>query len=299
MVHYKTLRQQLDEIPLKEENIERIMSVLMNNSQIQVPHVGVKLTPDIRIYRARPHDPRNVMATKRDVSYPPNPARVKMGRANMRGNQVFYGAVNSKEVREGYIPAMQEASQIRYGWIPPIQTFTVSQWKPRRTVEIPTFVTSKVLASGMETAREIYGRTEEMINALAQVDQPRVRELFSVLHDEFTKEVNSADDYLISAVFSSIMYQYGYGISYPSKRSDYKAFNIAVPASNWEADFELLRCGVFQYHATGKDVIVRGFKHTISPDEPFEWEATPIVGGPLPFTPPEFQLHPYPLVKPT
>lgn|GEM_PF-5450582 len=294
MQPYKTLRQQLDDIPLVEKNIERIMSVLMNHGQIQVPHIRVKLTPDIRIYRARPHDPQKMMETKKDVSYPPDPSMVKMGRANMRGNQVFYGAVHSKEVREGYLIAMQEASQIRYGWIPPIQTFTVSQWKPRRTLEIPTFVTSEVLASGMETAREMYRRTEEMLSALDLADQPRVRELLSVLHDEFTKEVNTVDDYLISAVFSSIIYQYGCGISYPSKRSDYKAFNIAIPASNWEADFELLQCAVFQYHATGTDVIVRGFKNTISLDEPFQWEDTHIL-GPLPFTPPEFQLHPYPL----
>lgn len=285
----KTIREILNDIELKEENIQRIMAAFFQDGQLLVPCQDAPITTDITVYRARNHNPKELFVRKDQVTYPPSPDMIKTGRANMRGNQVFYGAVPTKTLKEAWVVAMQEVSAIRQGWIPPVQTFTVSRWKPRRDVPISCFVTSELLASGMDTAQAARERSVAMIEAMSEPYRSRARDLYEVLHNEFTKEVDGVDGYWISAVFSSMIYTQSNGIAYPSHRAEYKGFNIAIPKEKWDENFDLLQCIQFQQHTTDNHTLVIPYRMTTSIEEPFTWVNMPLADGLPPFT-----LHSYP-----
>lgn len=285
MESMKTIKEILSGIELKEENIQRIMAAFFHDGQLVVPCQEVPITTNITVYRARNHDPRELFLRKDQVSYPPSPCMVKTGRANMRGNQVFYGAVPVKEMKCPWIVAMKEVSEVRNGWIPPTQTFTVSRWKPRRTVPIVSFVPSELLASGMDSAKAVHERSVALIEAMNEPHRSRARDLYDVLHNEFTKDVDEVDGYWISAVFSSLIYTKCNGISYPSRRAEYKGFNVAIPKEKWDENFDLLQCILFQQHTAGSRTLVVPYRMTTSIEEPFTWEDIPLVDGLPLFTP--------------
>lgn len=290
---YKTIRQQFDEIGLQEENIERLFEVFKKNGQMLIPMQEVTLTPEHYIYRARPHDPGIQFTKRSEVSYNPFSDCIATGRANMRGNSVFYGAVSSQEIKLGYVIALQEASHIRHGWIPNVQTFTISRWRPRRNVELATFVPSKTLAAGMSVAQDMYRAVEEMLGSLHGEDKERAQEMIDVLSDEFSKEVEGPDDYWISSLFAHQMYSVKLGIAYPSKRADYMGFNVAVPAKAWDENFDLVDSVIYQYHKMGdKEITGAAYKFAI-PEEPFLWRDDPSENPR-----PPFKLHPYPHKRP-
>jgi len=289
----KTIREVLNSIELKEENIHRIKAAFFHDGQLLVPCQSVPITTDIKVYRARNHDPKELFVRKDQVTYPPLPNMVKTGRANMRGNQVFYGAVPVREMRCPWIGAMEEVSEVRHGLIPPAQTFTVSRWKARRSVPIVSFVPSELLASGMDSAKAVYERSVAQIEAMNEPYRSRARDLYDVLHHEFTKEVDGVDEYWISAIFSSMLYTHCNGISYPSKRAAYKGYNISIPKDKWDENFDLLQCIQFQQHTVGSRTLVVPYRMTASIEEPFTWEDMPLADGLPPFT-----LHPYPHTRP-
>lgn len=269
----KTLRQLLDEVELKDENIERIKDLLLGDGETAViPHIEYRLDPNHFIYRARPHGPDRMFFERKDVSYVPDPKKVRTGRANMIGNRTFYGGFHTKEVKDGQVIAMQEASDMRNGAYPPVETFTVSRWRPKHRLSFAAFVSGEILASGTQVAREMYEATRDMIEGLPDRYRGHSSELHGVLHDEFTKEVNGdVEKYLISAVFSSIIYTQELGILYPSKRTDYKGLNVAVPADHWDANFDLVDCVIYQYHSADLDTMAIPYMYAKGTPEPFVW----------------------------
>jgi hypothetical protein len=298
MEHKKTIKEILNAIEMKEENIQQIMDAFFEDGYCLVPCQDAPITTDITVYRARNQNPNELYVRKDQVTYPPSPDMVKTGRANMRGNQVFYGAVPVKPKDSPWVIAMQEVSEIRNGWIPPIQTFTVSRWKPRREVSIACFVPSELLAAGNDTAKAAHEKSVVMIEAMKEPYRSRACDLYGVLHDAFTKDVDGgdADGYWISAVFASMVYTQTNGISYPSKRGDYQGFNVAIPKAKWDKNFDLLQCIQFQQHTKGKETLVVPYRMTTSVEEPFTWVDHPLDPQVPPLPP--FTMHPYPHKKP-
>lgn len=188
---------------------------------------------------------------------------------------------------------MREVSEIRNGWTPPIETFTVSRWRSRREVSIACFVPSELLASGMDTAMAAHERSVAMIEEMHEPYRTRARDLYGVLHEAFTKEVDTPEGYWISAVFASMIYTQTNGIAYPSKRGEYQGFNVALPKAKWDENFDLLQCMQFQQHTTGNQTLVVPYRVTTSVVEPFTWEDMSLAPGVPPFT-----VHSYPHVKP-
>ncbi len=217
----------LAEIELTEDNHIAVMEALVARSQVYLPSTPSSLETGMKIYRARTHKKStDRFRTRRELSYHPDFQSVKLGRANLRKQPIFYGAVAAKEMSQPWAIANLEVSTFPP---PKVQTFTTSVWEVVKPIEIMPLVPLKKQAGRMEIAMELHTALWDQIAAVPEDHRERTIELLTILGEEFSKEVTDDKEYLLSAAFAHLIYSAGFGgIAYPSVRSDFRCFNVAI-----------------------------------------------------------------------
>lgn len=233
----KTISE-LQIVDLSNVSYEKIYSVLFNLLE-HIPIPSVDLAPGAVIDRARIHTKNELFTSEKDISFRTDYSNIKMQRANISGQSMFYGATPTKEVDTPRITLLHECSEV-FRKKTPIEEInetiwmTVGKWEvisPIKCVEIcfhenAIQKNSRVKEAFKKHSDNLYELTKEKVDDIYTIHK--------FLSNEFAKEFCPNEDfYKITAAYMNFVLIMGQhmniqGIVYPSVRTDFKGSNVAL-----------------------------------------------------------------------
>ena len=215
------------------------------------------------IDRVRINKPGQIFKSQGELSYISNPDVLKnckqFGRANEPHQSVFYGAVVSPEIKMPRAVAYFETSPIlrnvdnidMNGLNGFIETFTVSRWIIKKTIEVVEMVFSDDALKNSTYVKLAFENQIKNYLTLCQrynlqVDIKSLIDESSFISNEFSKPVNNHLEYKISSAYINYIWKNTpfKGITYPSVQSMFRGQNVALLPEVVDEYLELEKVGM-------------------------------------------------------
>lgn len=181
------------------------------------------------IYRARHQPPNRIYTHPSELSYRRDVENIGIGRANPEKFPVFYGAISSAEVEQGYIFSTYETSHLTRTNTNGIDTLTMSRLVVKEDFEVVAIVTSPLYHDRFKLSKDMNADHENFI-ASGFLDSTEDQKLIAeFLGNQFSQHVAPGQDHLykITSELALKYYEQGCkGIAYPSVQGNYQGFNV-------------------------------------------------------------------------
>jgi|GEM_PF-4262648 len=230
-------------LDLKECEDDKVYSIFRKFEEL--PIVAYEFEKEIPITRVRPNDGR-IFTTKEKLWHPPDDKNKKYQRASNPSCNAFYGSIIPPEdkvkiITSSRIPTFMEVSELIFQEPEEINTevLTFSKWVSNRNLNI-------VCVFDFENNVDDNRIINSCKKAYQQVIQDNpdkeylIRTFTRFLATEFKKEASGLE-YRISSIFSEIIFKgAGFdGILYPSFKTNFDGYNIAIRPEIVEQNFTL------------------------------------------------------------
>lgn len=250
--------QRFKNLDFSKISYQKIVFSLLKDIVV-IPVSIAKIHEGYPIFRARINRDGEIFSSESEISYRTDYKNItEYGRANIPHQSMFYGAIESAEVKHPRIVNLFELSELfrtpneKDGEV----IMTAGKWRIKKEFQVIEMVFNKAnieLNPDIKKAFE-YQRDLMLKDHPEQIEQiENVLEFFS---DEFAKRDIKGDfDYKISAAYMNmVLSQHNelHGITYPSVRMDSKANNIALFPESVENLLELEMVGMFKIIKKGK-----------------------------------------------
>ena len=285
----------LPDITKIREIIEEIKSFdLVNVSEDQlfnkirelvlIPFPTAILKNNFYVDRLRMNDGDKLFYSIDDISFRKDLENIKKyGRANYPHQSVFYGAFESENIKHPRFVSLIETSEIfrdieKYGDVEKKFYATLGRWKLKKETEVLEIIFSEEYLKSEEnkTAFEFHWN-----NLKEQL--PDYEERFKIILEFFTAEfakkiISSHENYRISASYFNLSLNSSPnigGVKYPSVKSDYLGYNLALLPEVLEENFELSNVALLEIDKKGKSTVVDIVNNVIDFGENyrnFTWE---------------------------
>ena len=215
------------------------------------PYCVIKIAKDRRIYRARYHrDPDILFSTEAELSYRTDVENINsFGRANLPGESVFYGALASGNIKQGYVSSIFETSGNLRNDTDGIERFTFSVWEATQDFEVICIIT-KEAAEKVGSFKKIFDGYNEFSKAHSEIT-----EFNQIIGSEFSKKVpmGAHHEYKISAAYAHVILQGGIpGIVYPTVQGNHEGLNIVMATHAVDQFLQLKLLGVADLYKKGE-----------------------------------------------
>ncbi|MGN7202665.1 hypothetical protein ACTHQF_00215 [Pedobacter sp. SAFR-022] len=247
---------------LSKVSYQKVLYSLLNDLKV-IPFVIAKLKAGHHIERARINEPNQLFYSEKEISYRTDFQNIKSyGRANSPGQSLFYGAVKTENIEHPRIINLLETSEMfRSADRKRDAEFvmTVGKWRIREDFEVIESVFNK---HNIQTIPQIKQSYEYYLNKLKAEMPDRIDDIEFLLEffsDEFAKkEIKSGDDYKISAAYTELAMNFHNvaGVAYPSVRTDYQGFNVALGIYAVENFLELEVAAMFKIYKKGEQTFM-------------------------------------------
>ncbi len=220
--------QKIEAVDLKDDNaVERLHKIISTELR-KLPTFMLDMDIGEPLVRARYlTDKENYHHLIKDYSFNPDPKKIKIGRANHIGQQVFYGArfreTALREVR--FIYANREKKEARY---------SLGRWEVKENLKLAAIVSPELIRK--YKAKELFGLAEyiEQTNAELSSDKELAGfiDIYTYMAKKFIEAIQEGDEhkYKVTAVFSNFIYlrlPIADGILYQSVQHP-ENFNVAL-----------------------------------------------------------------------
>lgn len=188
-----------------------------------------------------------------DISYIHDPRiyqYIDFGRANVKRQPIFYGAITTEEINlPRAVAYMETSAATRLEANNPNfrETFTLSRWEVMADIEVVEVIFSQDALNSSSTARRSFE------NQLPKIQNHPYREYFltqaGFFSDEYAKSANNTPhDYFITSAYANYIWQTTplKGITYPSVKSKYEGQNIALLPGVVDKHLKLDTVAVFE-----------------------------------------------------
>ncbi|MCE7864289.1 MAG: RES domain-containing protein [Bacteroidetes bacterium CHB5] len=237
-----------------EEICEDVRSVVSS-----VPFMIVSLKNEVRLERVRNNYGAEIFTNEHDISFRRDLKNIaEYGRANLMYESVFYGSMFPKDIAFARITNILETNKILKSGIKDHKgrhKFTTGQWEVVGHLNIVVLPFNQRALLNNYITRIEYERYMDSINSLPKRDQQLIVLLMNFLANEFGKDVVDHADYKLSAAFSHVfLASLGLdGIIYPSRKAEFKSYNIALKPSAVD-NIKLLKAGLYELDIDGTQV---------------------------------------------
>lgn len=239
---------------LGKVSYEKVFYKILNELMF-IPFVTAKLRAGHHIERARINEPGQIFCSESELSYRTDAHNIKkFGRANAPEQAIFYGAIKTEHIEYPRIVNLFETSEIfRNNDQQSVDTFTmtVGKWRIKQDFEIVEMVFNQ---SNIENIPQIARAYEHHIERLRAEIPDRIDDIEFLLRffsDEFAKkEIKSDSDYKISVAYTQMADAFKNlpGVTYPSVRTDYYGYNVALTIPAVEAFLDLEAVAMFKVY---------------------------------------------------
>lgn len=246
-----------------EEICEDVRSVVSS-----LPFMIVSLKNEVRLERVRNNYNGEIFTNEQDLSFRIDLENItEYGRANIMHESVFYGSMFPKDIAFARITNILETNKILKNGIKDHRgrhKFTTGQWEVVGHLNIAVLpFNDRALLNNYITRIE-YERYMNSINSLPKRDQQLIILLMNFLANEFGKDIIDHTDYKLSAAFSHVfLSSLGLdGIIYPSRKAEFKSYNIALKPSAVN-NIRLLKAGLYELEINGTQVGINMLAYAI------------------------------------
>lgn len=247
---------------LEKVSYEKVIYKILNELKL-IPYASAKLKAGSHIERARINEPNQIFYSEKDISYRTDFNNIqKYGRANVPGQSLFYGSIKSDHIEIPRIINLFETSELFRSDEKEVNNefvMTVGKWRIKQDFEVAEIVFNKLNVANIPQIRKSF---EYHINKL-KTETPDIADdiefLLQFFSDEFAKKtIKSDSDYKVSAAYTelAIMLKNLAGVVYPSVRTDYQGFNVALSIPSVENFLELEIVAMFKVCKNGKEIFI-------------------------------------------
>lgn len=256
----KTLEKITSELrnaDLSKVSYQKVFYTLLNDLKL-IPFVTAKLKAGHHIERARLNEPNQIFYSEKDISYRTDFENIKKyGRANFPGQSLFYGAIKTEHIDHPRIVNLLETSEMyRTADRKTDAEFvmTVGKWRIKQDFEVVESVFNK---HNIATSPQIKASYEYHLEKIKKEIPDRLDDIEFLLEffsDEFAKkEIKTDSDYKVSVAYTELAINFKNlaGVTYPSVRTDYQGFNVALVMPAVENFLELEVAAMFKIYKKG------------------------------------------------
>jgi len=179
---------------------------------------------------------------------------VTFGRANEPKQAIFYGAVETKQIKEARVTAYFETSEILKELSKHNndveEIFTLSRWRIMEDIEVVEIIFGE---DPLLTSEQVQKSFEKQIKHLEGLSlEEHYKEQGRIFGNQFARndlKKNEAFKYKISAAYSNFIFKNTSfkGITYPSVNAAYKGQNVALLPEVVDKCLKLEIVGLFKY----------------------------------------------------
>ncbi len=190
-----------------------------------------KIPKGRKIFRARKHDSNFTIENEGQISYRTDLSGISIGRANAAKQNIFYGAIASQEIDQGYVIAAIETSNNYRTNIDGSETMTIGMWEVISDFEVVAIVFDPKYSEKLRVAKEMNNDHLKFISDAFSKQSEMHKSLAKYLGGQFSEKVLVGEEYKykFTSEYSSLLFQLNVlGIAYPSVPMDYQGFNVAL-----------------------------------------------------------------------
>lgn len=239
----------MKEADLSKLSYHKIKSIIMNN-EILFPYTTSMIKKGTPIERGRLNENNAFYNSEFEISYRTDTGNIhKFGRANEPYRSKFYGAFPSKKIQLSRIVLFSELDK-NFKKTPEYNyesTMTIGRWIVKEDFE----VADVCFSDNYLTNNEIKSKYENWLTKIedTEIGQEKYMNLLKYFSDEFSKNsINSHHDYKTSSIYTDYAISLGLnGIMYPSVKTNFEGFNIALTPKTVERYLELKQVCMFKY----------------------------------------------------
>ncbi len=204
MTEIERIIQEIENVDLKCENAISVIQTIVSTKLKQLPIFISVLELGESLVRSRYLlDNEDYHRTIQDFSYNPNPANIIIGRANLEGQQIFYGSryrvTSLAEVR--FIYANREKESALY---------SLGRWDVKEKLQLATIITPELIRK--YNTKELFGLADFIEQTEKETENdPELKGfivLYKYLAHKYTEPIREGEayKYKITAVFSNFIY---------------------------------------------------------------------------------------------
>lgn len=232
------------------------------------------------IFRCRSLGDNPLIKNISEVSYPPKKNLKKINRASRGINQIFYGAAHRMlgNTQFRHVAGTFEVSEFhKPAYTHKLEYLAFSRWKPLSDLRVPVIGLDSSIAVNNPEAAAIKDFQTKTVAELP--DRFKVISLTSqFLSDEFSKVANNEFEYIISAAYCELLFDFGFpAIMYPSVQTEGHSFNIAIRKEVVDSNLECELAAIGRNQKIAGQIFLDYFlvSETIKNDGDFNWKEPP------------------------
>lgn len=235
-----------------------------------IPFLTAKLHQDYHIERGRINRPDEVFYSEKDISYRNDYENIRTyGRANVKHQSLFYGAIESDVIKHPRLINLIETSQI-FRNLDKVKVdkadfiMTLGKWRIKQDIEVVEMVFNE---NSIKNSKDVQKSYEHHLERLTK-EHPENLEQFKLILEFFSnqfakKEIENDTDYMISAAYADFAMTWNNfpGLKYPSVKSDYQGHNVVLTPAAVEQFLELEIAAMFRVTKNGENSLISPVKH--------------------------------------
>ncbi|KLT64740.1 hypothetical protein [Pedobacter sp. BMA] len=251
LAYLESLKNKLDTVTYKHvyDSIVQIPNKYVPSAILHINHY---------IDRVRINEGEKLFTNEQEVSYIHDPdvlsKYVDLGRSNAEHQAVFYGAIESLEIRQPRVVAYFETSKLFRNEEALedniVELFTMSRWRIITEMEVVEMIFGKDAQKNSNYARTSVA--EQMRRLPNEETKKYCQEQGEIFSEQFARKdvgENESFKYKISSAYANYIWNRTSlkGITYPSVQSIYRGQNVALLPELVDKCLKLESVGVFKF----------------------------------------------------
>ncbi|MCK4923142.1 MAG: hypothetical protein KAS71_18975 [Bacteroidales bacterium] len=263
---------------IKKVSYKKLIHIIIQNN-FQLPYTTLILKKGTPIERGRLNENDGYFNSEFEISYRTDAGNIKdFGRANKPFQSRFYGTIPSKDIKSLAVVLFSEIVE-QFRKIPASDfetTMTIGRWIIKEDFEIADVCFSEEYFNIEEIKNRYDFWKNETKNDL--IGQKEYQDLLTFFSKEFSKiQIDTHFDYKLSSLYADIAVDANKlnGISYPSVKTNYEGYNVALTSDAVERYLELKEVAMFKFVVKNGNPVVyqTHYSNNLGPfNSKFKWK---------------------------
>ncbi|AZA92378.1 Uncharacterised protein [Chryseobacterium nakagawai] len=249
-----------------------------------IPFPTAILKNNFYVDRLRINQENKLFYSIDDISYRKDTENIRSyGRANYPNQSMFYGAFESENIKLPRFVSLIETSEIfrdieKNNDLDKKFFATLGRWKLKKETEVLEIIFSEDYLKSGENKKAFNYHWSNLKNQLPDYEE-RFKLILEFFTSEFAKKlINDHRFYKISSSYFNLSLSSSPnigGVKYPSVKSDYMGYNLALLPEFLDENFELANVSLLEIDKRGKHTTVEIVNNVIDFGENFRnftWE---------------------------
>lgn len=230
-----------------------------------IPFPTAILKKGFYVDRIRINNGDELFYSEKEISYREDTYNIKSyGRANITGQSLFYGAFESENIKHPRFVNLIETSEIfrnieKHSELDKTFYATLGRWELINETEVLEIIFDKNLIEKSEENKKAY---QYHLQKLKEIEnEEKFHKILEFFSSEFAKKTIVNDsDYKLSAIYFNLALMSNQniaGVKYPSVKSDYLGYNLALLPNALERNFRLKNVVLLEIDKKGMNTTVK------------------------------------------